>query len=382
MARISKAAAIALIFYVEAGMTQNLGNTEEAAGVDLISYNIDSPTEFVEDGIIWKHTVSHVDAPTAFLFLYLTGLAKSPKEGWQIEISNGDETQVISPETRWAKIDGGALWTRRFIGSEATITVLAETPSAIPSFRIKSYAVPSSPTEALGIYGDTADFEDIANYPSSDLYRKLGNSVVKFTFATVNNPDVSCTGFLVARRVMMTNEHCVRSEFILSESSFVEFRYENTAENYQRTKILNVRRYDKGTVFDFATVELANDFGNSPLSFSVNEKTGSEHVTYVIQHPGGEFKKIAIKDCAILKSNIPGDQSNDSEADSDVEHSCDTLGRSSGSPVFQDGSVVALHYRSNRGDKGKPNRATRIEKILGAISAEEAELHSQFVIEN
>ena len=92
------------------------------------------------------------------------------------------------------------------------------------------------------------------------------------------------------------------------------------------------------------------------LDFAATDALDGEKL-FVVQHPSGEAKQISDEGCAVVMIPAPG-----RGADTDLAHGCDTLGGSSGSPVFNStGHVVGLHHwgRANSGTFRNANRAVR-----------------------
>ena len=97
--------------------------------------------------------------------------------------------------------------------------------------------------------------------------------------------------------------------------------------------------------------------------------TGTEPVAgapvFIIQHPAGEPKQISKINCAAGTVPVDGRTSA-----SDFTHTCDTVGGSSGSPVFNEtGDLVGLHhYGFNEGGFWTENRAIRMKRIVDKLA--------------
>ncbi len=169
-----------------------------------------------------------------------------------------------------------------------------------------------------------------------------------------NRPLGFGTGFLVAPRLLLTNNHVLSSPEIAGASQ-VEFNYQRGLDGrLGQTTIFNL---DKESFFvtspvkelDFTLVAVAetsedghplDGFGYRPLIAVEDEVLAGECVT-IIQHPEGHPKQVALRKNEVLKLPEVGDQF--------LHYQTDTNPGSSGSPVFNDGwEVVALHH------SGKP----------------------------
>lgn len=154
------------------------------------------------------------------------------------------------------------------------------------------------------------------------------------------------SGFLIGNGVLLTNHH-VLSQMELARKSQVQTSYDRSldgTENEPRTFALEPDRLFYATKdLDFAIVAVAPkdvtgrhslaDLGWLPLIAQQGKVVPGEWLT-IIQHPKGERKQLAARENQLLKCE--GDV---------LWYSSDTLGGSSGSPVFtNDWLVVALHH--------------------------------------
>ena len=100
------------------------------------------------------------------------------------------------------------------------------------------------------------------------------------------------------------------------------------------------------------------------LSFSNSDVQRGDKL-YVIQHPAGEAKQISDLDCTVKDVPVNGYAPR-----LDFSHTCDTLGGSSGSPVFNEaGEVVGLHHlgMAPTGSFVDVNRAVRASLVQGVL---------------
>lgn len=170
------------------------------------------------------------------------------------------------------------------------------------------------------------------------------------------------TGFLIAPRVLITNNHVLESPAAAARSQ-VQFEYEVDIDGQPLSPVAFMLR--PGELFftskelDFTVVAVSPkaDIGETPLStygclplVGTKGKVADGEWLTIIQHPGGERKQVCVRENKLLKR------------DRDVLwYSTDTLGGSSGSPTFNnDWYVVALHH------SGVPEeRNGRIQTIHG-----------------
>lgn len=154
------------------------------------------------------------------------------------------------------------------------------------------------------------------------------------------------SGFVIGPEVLMTNHH-VFGQAAEAEHSIADFDYELDANGQERDAVHF--EFDPGRLFyanellDVAIVaikprsqdggrELRN-WGWCALNGQPGKSDPGEYLT-IIQHPGGELKQVCVRENKFLKYD--GDA---------MWYMTDTLGGSSGSPVFNRfWQVVALHH--------------------------------------
>lgn len=156
------------------------------------------------------------------------------------------------------------------------------------------------------------------------------------------------TGFLVAPGVLLTNHHVLRNA-TEAANAIAEFDYEADAQGKAKVAVCFSVLGDPAPVvqekLDFALVGVAaqsleggralREFGFLPLNPVPGKAFIGEYLT-IIQHPGGERKQICVRENKLLKYD---------ENDDTLWYETDTVGGSSGAPVFNTAwQVVALHH--------------------------------------
>lgn len=154
------------------------------------------------------------------------------------------------------------------------------------------------------------------------------------------------TGFLIAPNVLLTNNHVLPTAASASPSR-AQFRYERDLDDRLGEAV--VFRFRPEQLFytskelDFTVVAVEpepvegdrplEEFGFLPLLDVPGKVSEGEWLT-IIQHPAGEHKQLCARENRLMK-----------RTDDVLWYSTDTLGGSSGSPVFNnDWYVVALHH--------------------------------------
>ncbi len=180
----------------------------------------------------------------------------------------------------------------------------------------------------------------------------------------------SGTGFLVARNLLLTNNHVLPSSDLLSGTIF-RFNYE---ENFQGEAQTNYEYRPKSNgifhtnqALDYTLVEIEGEPGQKwgwlPLT---SRGIKRDNRVNIIQHPLGQPKQISLQNNFVqyVGGNV-------------VQYVTSTLQGSSGSPVFDDAwEVVALHHAG--GNISEPttqqryfrNEGTLIESILADLPLE------------
>jgi endonuclease G len=173
------------------------------------------------------------------------------------------------------------------------------------------------------------------------------------------------TGFLIGPGLLMTNEHVFAHEGD-ARHSIVDFDYELDLNGREREAVHfgfdPQRFFYANKELDFAVVAVAaqsleggrplSDFGWLPLSAEPGKSDPGEYLT-IIQHPGGELKQVCVRENKLLKY-----------MDDTLWYMTDTVGGSSGSPVFNRfWQVVGLHHSGVPKQDASGNWLTKDGKI-------------------
>ncbi|MBK5292580.1 MAG: DNA/RNA non-specific endonuclease [Acidobacteriia bacterium] len=183
------------------------------------------------------------------------------------------------------------------------------------------------------------------------------------------------TGFMIAPGLMMTNHHVLENANQARRSQ-MEFDFELDAAGKDRpTSFFSLRPeqfFFSSEDLDFSVVAVSPKSEDqrrhvAEFSFlSLIEQTGkavrAEYLT-IIQHPGGQRKQVCVRENQLLK--IEGNV---------ILYATDTLGGSSGSPVFNNSwQVVALHH-SGVPDKDKKGNILTVDGKIFDSSMDESRI--------
>lgn len=154
------------------------------------------------------------------------------------------------------------------------------------------------------------------------------------------------TGFLIAPQVLITNNHVIPdSQWAANSEAQFEYEIDINDEPTGPTifQLDPQKLFYTSKELDFTVVSVTphtddkqrtlSDFGWLPLLDIPGKLFEGEWLT-IIQHPSGERKQLCVRENQLLK-----------RTDNVLWYSTDTLGGSSGSPVYNnDWFVVALHH--------------------------------------
>jgi endonuclease G, mitochondrial len=154
------------------------------------------------------------------------------------------------------------------------------------------------------------------------------------------------TGFMIAPRVLLTNHHVFPS-LAAAKNSVAQFEAERDIDGVPKEisafRLLPDELFYAFETLDFSVVAVESvsyntrkplgNYGTLPLVGRTGKVADGEWLT-IVQHPNGELKQLCVRENKLIK-----------RTDDALWYSTDTLGGSSGSPVFNnDWYVVALHH--------------------------------------
>jgi len=208
--------------------------------------------------------------------------------------------------------------------------------------------------ESLIDLNNGAQFEPNENLRLNSVYRPFAASIGMLDFEAVDIKTGKvrswhCTAAIISPDYIMTNNHCLPQDGLKERdnsiyrirSAHLRLGFENIEQLGERFSVDPIPvETDKNLDYSIARVQgnPAKKYGSIPLTIR-NPKRGER--LFIIHHPDGMPKQIS-KNCGFKGIY-----------DNTLMHYCDTLGGSSGSPIFsdEDFSLVGLHYAGVPGDR-------------------------------
>jgi hypothetical protein len=312
---------------------------------------------------IWAQ--SFLRAGATLMQLHISGIAFEPDEYFEIEIvnQNGGVVQTLTNETL-AGVD--ALWTNIGWGQSLGVSVYGNRGGTL-AFTIDAMSFDKRGPVLESIIGED-EREHLYRYEGQFLpvVDRVQGAVAKLSMIKMEGGQQIrevCSGFLIGDDMLVTNEHCVADQpTCLSTKIIFGFVYNNIGQTP------GLEQYDCQSVMavdvplDIAVLKIAQKPGLRWGTLALaDEDVLPDQKLFVLQHPLGEAKQISEVGCAVFEPVSPG-----RSGPSDFAHLCDTLGGSSGSPVFNAaGEVAGLHHwgKTLMGRYSGSNRAVRVGLI-------------------
>lgn len=311
--------------------------------------------------VIWRRQVA--EAGTSYLRLHLRREGAPFPDAARLHIfPDGGERVLL--ELNDVPEDG--LWTGILPGASATLAI--ESAAAPPSdavFFVDRLLGQSSEPALFSTHGEL-QLQDILAAEVPEDVRRLSGPVALLSFFDAQIPR-TCSGFLIEPDLLVTNEHCIRSEENCSTmAALFGYRRSGTGTEFgPQVHCAGWTAMQSSFELDLTVIRLTDapgpEFGVVPLP---DDPRSPEGPLTIVQHAGDFPQQVSIIDCAAVAAPVAGRVS-----DTDFTHTCDTAKGSSGSPVFdQDGVLVGVHhfgFNDVQGSEWSENRG-----VLGNVAVE------------
>ncbi len=330
-----------------------------------------SVIDLARTGVVWRREIE-TRSESQFFRLHLAEIRLPSNADFVLRIhARNDELLLTVSSAELASRSG--YWTSYLSGTYALIEIEnRRARSGSLSIRIAEIGEEARVAKPLSAQ-DKLNRKDLPLrfFAEQPGVMAAARSVAKLGF-TKGRLMLSCTGFLVAPDLLLTNQHCFDAA-AECESAVAIFGYEQDAELNDRVgeeqRCLKVEAFDAG--LDFSLIRLSGSPGNrwGVLHWSVAPLHVDEAL-YVVQHPAGRPKRVALNGCQLSHVLVVGRLANQP---TDLGHVCDTGEGSSGSPVLDlHNQVVGLHhlgFSDTDSNWSRENRAVRASFILDRISS-------------
>ncbi len=305
-------------------------------------------------GKVWSGIIAHT-SNTKYIALHFSSFDTKPEGVWKILIKDMegnlrlayDSNNLFSSEEEIKHLQ---FWTDDITAQSVLVELVVEQPSNI-KFEIDRYLYEEAEVAVKSLMKPKeSKIIDISNFREIDKYYKPAKSVAKLSIYTRANR-YPCTGFVVAPFTILTNDHCLPDRNADLDEIWAVFGYETglPVKETVRCSTVASRNYP----LDLAVLKCTKD--PSPrwglLVMSSASNVSLEEELFIVQHPDGKVKSIALQDCKAASSAIFGRAANSNKnsppylSPQDFRHTCDTIGGSSGSPVLNsNGEVVGVHH--------------------------------------
>lgn len=305
-------------------------------------------------------------------------LTVSSRDGEERHVYSADQSGELRGEL---SRDDAGYWAMSITGDSAVVSIAgADGGAASPASGAVVDRVARGFTEAefaerrafqaFSICGSN-DYRDAVCYQSSYPAEYAKRSPIAKLLIQQTS---LCTAWRVGpNNRMLTNNHCVDTSAEVKGSEVI-FNYECTtcggSTSRPVTKVMGSSLLRTNYSLDFTLFSVDNFTAISGFGYLTldNRVPAVGEEMYIIQHPGGALKKIAVRDdtssngiCKVTATRVNGRATG-----SDIAYKCDTIGGSSGSPVLSRSThrVIGLHHYG-----GCPNQGVRSDLIYAQISS-------------
>jgi V8-like Glu-specific endopeptidase len=331
-----------------------------------------------DDPIRWTRPIV-APAGVKEISIHLKVASAGVTQAWEIRFRdlNGKEIDVVAADSPRGR--EGDFWSDDIPGNGALVEVWAtEVPTGL-TVVIDSYSIPTVPSVPQAIYGEDQRVSINATPPD---VQKLGTPVARLRIKD-SRGEARCTGFLISDDLILTNFHCVsRNSQAVGTNADFGFDSPNAKWKTFRGAKLELVNTDEG--LDYAIIRLlgkpGSEFGHVPLRDKAFAALDKGYKLLLIEHAAGQAKQASITDCAVGAKLIAGVNL---QLLSDFGHHCDTLGGSSGSPVFdlESRELLGLHHlgfdEQNSTAQGKPSSTAQIDNQAVYIEYIVQDIHKQ-----
>ena len=324
-------------------------------------------------GVLWSRTILHSTAVPAVRVHVQVRQGRTAAD-WRIRIRDLSGREVESFAGGASLLAAGEIWSGEVGGRGAEVELVSDRDPQDLEIAVDKYAYRVISPIPLGING--VDQRIPIRRAPQDV-RGWAPPVARVSFIRDEQQYV-CTGFLMTRDLLLTNERCLGAPAV-ALSALVQFGFDSL--DSMPTTIRVARLEAVSVPLDYALVRLnqaAAGFGHVTLPAS---SVAEDQALVIIQHPAGEYKQASIDDCRVRAVSRPGVGGRTT----DFGHLCDTLAGSSGAPLLdrESGEVVGLHHLGIPMSSEEPvNQGVHVGLILEDLRTRIPALHAEIMSNN
>jgi len=184
------------------------------------------------------------------------------------------------------------------------------------------------------------DLEQVISLSEGDVLREIARPVGRLALENEDGKISFCTASVIDTDLILTNFHCVpgqKSNPVKAAILWMGYLTASSRKGVAQYKV-NIKPIEADESRDFAVLKVEGTPGNEWGRVTFSDATPGESSSLVIiQHPGGSVQYLTRGGCRTASPATKGD---------DLMHECDTLGGSSGAPIFDNNTrrVIGLHY--------------------------------------
>jgi V8-like Glu-specific endopeptidase len=359
-----------------------LTDREKTAAFATQTYPLEIPLSLPSsdaNGIKWRGRI-RLDGNVTSPSLHFRTRQSDPKVSWRVKflVSNKLEDLVSNDSTRGREGEG---WTEELSSNVIEVVVETKAKDDSLSLVIDMYDVPAEQPTPQGLFADK--LMSVDEVPNN--IKGLVQPVVRLRIKTAHG-EARCSGFLISESLLLTNYYCISTSIDVA-NTLVDFDYNKSGRPQKATRLRKLELVNSDTAFDYSVVRIEGT-GHPKYHYvsmfreARKDFQGLSPDLVLIGHPKGGPKMVSLVGCVQATEKAFG---GDGDQATDFGHHCDTLGGSSGSPVFSKDQfeLVGLHHAGYE-EGAKPsdslkNQAVYIGYILRDISNHAPSIYSEIL---